>query len=342
MERQWSKASPPGTESTIRIARFSWRALVELATSQHNVVSLAQLVELGLPPSSVRRLVADRKLRRIYRGVYAVSAAPLTREGNWMAAVLACGPGALLSHQSNAMHLGLRDTSRSRIDVISRTRAGRSLAGIHAHTAGWLLPRDVTVRDGIPCTSVACTLLHIAAAIPPRSLLKAVDQAETEGIFDLRAIEDVLERNPGRRGTKALRGVLHTLAGEEQPLRQNDFEERFNPIVALAGLPKPIANHWMQVGGEWFELDFYWPSLGLGAEMDGGRHLTRAGRRRDRLKDRKLAAIGIQVVRYLWHDLEDPPATAAQLAGVAAQRAAADSTNSIASATSSVIAIRSS
>lgn len=238
-----------------------------------------------------------------------------------MAAVLACGPGALLSHQSNAMHLGLRNTSRPRIDVISPTRVGRAIADIDVHSADALLPRDITVHDGIACTSVACTLLHIAAEIPPGSLLKAIDQAETEDLFDLRAIEDVLGRNPGRRGTKALRNALATLAHEEHSVEQNVFEERFNPIIRLAGVGAPLRNHWMQVGGEWFELDFYWPDLRLGAEMDGGRHLTRAGRRRDRLKDRALAAVGIQVVRYLWHDLDDPHVAATQLRSVAAERA---------------------
>lgn len=323
MERRWSKASDIATEIAIGERRFTWRALVEIAKRQHDVLSLEQLVDLGLSPSGVRDLVAAGKLRRIHRGVYAVSAAPLTRAGRWMAAVLACGPGALLSHQSNAMHFGLRATNRSRIDVISGTRAGRSLAGIHAHTATTLLPRDITEHNGIPCASVACTLFQIAVGVSPHSLLKAADQAETLGLFDRRAIDDVLHRNAGRPGVRALRDVIEILAGEEQPIQRSVFEERFNPIIDLAGLPPPITNHWMRVNGEWFELDFFWPSLRLGVEVDGGRHLTRAGRHRDRIKDRKLAAVGIQVVRYLWGDLDEQGAAASQLAGVAAQRLAA-------------------
>jgi predicted transcriptional regulator of viral defense system len=125
-----------------------------------------------------------------------------------MAAVLACGPGAVLSHRSAACHLGLRDDNRATIDVASPNRKGRRVAGITVHSGATLLPTDVINVDGIPTTTLARTLLDLAEVLPARQLERAIDRAEVLRLLDMRAIEDVLRRANGRRGANRLRALL--------------------------------------------------------------------------------------------------------------------------------------
>ena len=138
---------------------------------------------------------------RIYRAVYSTTPPSLLpREGWWLAAVLACGPGAVLSHRSAAALWGIASTTRGLIDVSSPGGRGRKLKGIDAHRATRLAPVDITVRRGIPTTSVARTVLDFAGVAPRRRAVeRAIDQAEALEIFDLRAFDDVLDRNPKLR-----------------------------------------------------------------------------------------------------------------------------------------------
>src|SRR5436190_12822187 len=138
----------------------------ELAMSQHGVVALYQLLGLGLSAAAVRQRVAAGRLHRVHAGVYAVGHARLSRDGHFMAATLACGRESALSHRSAAHKRSLRHSDRTKVDVITRCQAGRRREGIDAHTSRVLLPRDVSEVDGIPCTSVARTLLDLAAVLP--------------------------------------------------------------------------------------------------------------------------------------------------------------------------------
>ena len=174
--------------------------IAELAASQHSVVALWQLVERGLSPNAVRKRVAAGRLHRVHEGVYAVGHPRLTRKGYDMAAVLACGRRSALSHRSAAAHRELRQSTRGLVDVISPRRPGRKRAGIDAHTSSTLLAGDIEDVDGIPCTSVARTLLDLAAVLPRRAVERAFDEAEFREVLDARAIEDVLERTKGHRG----------------------------------------------------------------------------------------------------------------------------------------------
>ena len=179
------------------------RAIAEVAARQYGVVSLAQLRALGLSGSAVRGRVAAGRLRRLHRTAFAVGHAALRAEGFWIAAVLACGPGALLSHRSAAEHQGLvARRGRSVIDV-TVPRTARNRPGVRVHESSTLTERDITVIAGIPCTSAARTLLDLAESADVRTIERALSEAERRRMFDLRAIEDVLGRAVGRRGAPA-------------------------------------------------------------------------------------------------------------------------------------------
>jgi predicted transcriptional regulator of viral defense system len=274
------------------------RAIGDLATSQHGVIALTQLIALGLSASAVRMRVATGRLRRIHRGVYAVGHGALSPRGHVMAAVLACGPGAVASHRDAAMLHGLRPNTRRTVDVSSPGRRGRGIAGVDAHRGDTLRPADVMTVDGIPCTRVARTLLDLAEVVSRRQLERACDQAELLQLFDLRAVEDVLSRADGRRGAATLRAVLaeHAIG---TTLTRNDLEERFLAICREAGIPQPEVNAWLPLDATGVEADFLWRSARLIAEVDGRNvHTTRRAFVSDRRRDQSLMLAGWRVVRF--------------------------------------------
>jgi very-short-patch-repair endonuclease len=283
------------------------RAIAELAARQHGTVSLVQLKRLGLSHRAINDRVAAGRLHRIHRGVYAVGHPRLTARGRWLAAVLACGPGAALSHRSAAALRGLRQSDGPQIDVTSPRRAGRRHAGITVHSGKTLAEQDVATADGIPCTSTSRTLLDLAEVVDRRGLERAFERAETLRLFDLRRIEDVLDRAHGRRGAATLRAVLADHGWWQRPTRQ-ELERRFLELCLTARLEPPRVN--MLVEG--LEVDFSWPAHRLIVETDGfATHGTRRAFERDRERDRLLLLAGWRVVRFTWRQVTDKPAVVA-------------------------------
>ena len=179
--------------------------IADLAAEQYGVVSLSQLAELGLGVRMVDKRVAAGRLHRIHQGVFAVGHRLLSLDGHRMAAVLACGPRAVLSHRSAAALWGIRRDSRSRIDVTALGRRGRCPTGIDAHRGESLDSADRTEVRGIPCTSLARTLIDLAGVVSPRELRNAITQAEVERVFDLTAVKAAIARSRRRRGVARLR-----------------------------------------------------------------------------------------------------------------------------------------
>src|SRR3954447_4031840 len=261
------------------------RAIAGLAERQHGVVAARQLVALGLGRSAIARRVRAGQLHAWYRGVYAVGHRVLMREGRWMAAVLAAGPDAVLSHRSAAALWGIRPSGRSRIEV---TAPRRSRHGIQVHQ-GRLAPDEVTVYHGIPVTTPARTLVDLAAVLRPDQLGKAVNQAEI-----LRLPYPDLARYTGRRGIKDLRRPAEPAA------TRNDFEAGFLAFLSAHGLPAPLVN--APLSG--VEPDFRWPHAKLIVELDGfGTHGTRRAFEADRARDRRLLTAGWRVMRATYRQL---------------------------------------
>lgn len=273
------------------------RAVADLAARQWGVVSLAQLRALGLSDDAVQRRVRAGRLHRVYRGIYAVGHTVLGREGRWLAAVLACGEGAVLSHRSAAAHWGLLPTNATRIDVtIPRARA--SNATIRLHHSRSLIARDTTTRQGIPITSVPRTLLDLAATVQADRLERALAQAQHLRLYDHRAITDLLARANGHRGKQRLAEATAL----DPKLTASDWEVRLLNLVRAAGLPEPLVNLPLDAPDHGqCRPDFHWPSHQLIVETDGWEsHRTRAAFERDRAKDAALTAAGYKVVRFTW------------------------------------------
>lgn len=288
-------------------------AIANLARTQHGIVTLPQLVELGLAPSSVRSRVATGQLHRMYRGVYAVGHRILPREGHWLAAVLACGEGAVLSHRSAAALWGIRPTSQTRIDVTSPRRAGKSLEGIHVHSGATLLPGDVTEVEGVPCTSLVRTLLDLAEILSPGALERAIHQALVLGIFDGRAVEDVLGRAGGRRGAPLLEQMLSegdfTGPGTRSPL-----EERCLELFGAYGIPRPEVNARLETNDGWIEVDFLWRRQRLVVEANGFRyHANGYQFERDHEREQLLALADWRLRRFTWRQVTQKPALVAEV-----------------------------
>lgn len=281
--------------------------VAELAVQQHGVVALEQLCALGLGKDAVRKRVAAGRLHRVHRGVYAVGYPSLRKKGHWMAAALACGPNAVLSHSSAAALWGLSRDTRSGIDVTAPGRRGRALVGIEAHRDDSLRADDRTTVKGIPCTSVARTLLDLAADVSFSQLSNAITQAEVLRIFDLAALRDVVARSRRRRGVARLRDAVSAYDTRSERTR-GELERRFLVLCARSELPPPEVNAPLLLDGGQIEADFLWRDARLIVEADGRRfHGTALAFERDRKRDQLLLLAGWRVIRCTWRQVVESP-----------------------------------
>jgi very-short-patch-repair endonuclease len=285
-------------------------ALAALAGRQHGVVSWAQLARLGITKDAVRRRVRSGRLLHVRDGVFAVGHLGLTADSRRLAAVLACGPRALLSHRAAAELWRLLPASAQ--PEVTVPRGGRRREGIVLHHSRAITREDRAVLRAIPVTTVARTLVDLADVVTEARLAKAVHEAEVQRVFDLEAIECVLERVPGRRGRHRLRRVLVAYRPDPHFTRSR-AERRFLALCERHGLPTPQTNLW--IGDH--EVDAYWPDADLVVEVDGGQsHHTRRAFQEDRSRDRHLATLGIQVARVTWADLDDDARLARELRAI--------------------------
>jgi hypothetical protein len=281
-------------------------AIVLLATSQHLVFALHQVTAVGLTARAVQHRVARSALHRIHKGVYSlVPRQLLTRRGHWMAAVLACGPGAVLSHRTAAALHEIRGTARANIDVTIPRRSALRRPGIDVHRALNLAEQDLTVVDNIPCTSVARTKLDLAEVVSYRSMELAFDRSEMLELFDLRAIQDQLARNPTRRGSAIVERLLedHYVGST---LTESMIEEAFYALTRSLGLPDPQVQQWLDLGdgGPMIRADFVWRPQRVIVETDGRKaHSTRQARERDPRRDQRAILAGWTPIRTTWRQI---------------------------------------
>ena len=271
------------------------------------------MLALGYSPEAIKHRVAKRRLHPVWRGVFAVGRPQLSAYGRWMAAVLSCGPEAVLSHGSAAALWQIGSERRRGIEVSVPARVGRRRPGIVVYRRAALGADDLTRRHGIPVTSPICTLIDLAARLDNGQVEAAINEADKRDLADpetLRAaLDDVVTARPG---TAALR---RTLDRRTFTLTDSELERRFLPLVRRAGLPKPQTGR--RLNG--FRVDFYWPDLGLVVETDGLRyHRTPAQQTRDRLRDQAHAAAGLTALRFTHAQIaHDAGHVRAKLAAVA-------------------------
>jgi very-short-patch-repair endonuclease len=273
----------------------SWDAEVgALAGRQHGVVAWSQLRELGMPRQVVRARGRARRLYEVHRGVYAVGHEALTWRGRLVAAVYACGPGALASHRAAGALHGLVRAGRIEVTV---PHGRRARPGIQVHRSRAISAEDRTRIDGIPLTSVARTLVDLADVLTDDRLAKAIRQAEVLRVFDLEALQSAA--TPGRRGEHRLHRALANYQPEPHLLRSK-AERRLEQLTRQHNLGQPQFN--VNIHGH--EVDAYWPEANLVLEVDGAStHFTKSAFHADRRRDRALAAAGVQVIRVTWPNL---------------------------------------
>jgi very-short-patch-repair endonuclease len=274
-------------------------AIAELADRQHGVVARWQLRELGLGRHAIDGRIAAKRLHVVYRGAYAVGRRYIDQRGVWMAAVLSCGPDALLSHRPAAALLGIRPASSGWVDVTVPRRL-RPRDGIRPHTA--TVPEDErAIHAGIPVTTVTRTLLDLATQLQPHELKRAAEQAEALQLTSPLSLVAVVQRHAGRRGAGALAAALGPL---RQGLTRSELERRFVAFVDRVDLPPPRLNEWLDIGGELIQADCFWPEARLIAELDSRAwHDTEAAFERDRRRDRRCVAAGWAVIRVTYEAL---------------------------------------
>ena len=277
------------------------QAIARLAGRQHGVIARTQLARIGLDRFAIARRVAAGTLHPLHGGrVFAVGLDPLSMRGRYLAAVMAGGSSAVLSHRSAAALWELRaNSTRTEITV----RRGRGpIAGVQTHSSRGLGAADVTSRDGIPITSVARTLLDLGAVVKMPELLNAIDRSERLGLFDLTAVVDVLDRANGRKGARALRRAV---ADYRPSTQKSELERRFRELIETApDITTPFFNAAVHGEQGTHEVDAFWPEERLAVQVDGFEfHRTRRDRERDAASDADLELAGSRVLRLTWDDV---------------------------------------
>jgi very-short-patch-repair endonuclease len=300
----------------------------DLVERQYGVVARRQLLAAGISSSAIGRAIEGRRLHPVHRGVYAAGHRVLTARGRWSAAVLAAGPGAVLSHRSAAAAWDLLGPSGGPIEVTSPYRRHR-LHAVRPHRS-LLRADEVTGIGGIPVTSIPRTLFDLAAVVPPHRLRRAINEAEYRRRGDARALRDLLDRRPGRRGVRALRAILDE-PWLGQARTRSEFEDRFTQFLRSRDLPPAEPNATLVLTDRTIEVDQLWRAARLVVELDGrGAHDSASGFERDRERDRALVVAGWRVVRVTWRQLHHHPERLAtelrSLLGLGAERASAGRT----------------
>lgn len=285
------------------VGGIDW-AIGELAEAQHGVVARGQLRRLGIGERAIGGRVARGQLHRMHRGVYAVGHRALTRDGWLLAAVMACGVGAALSHRSAGQLWGLLPIAPS-LPEVTRPGRHRKQDGIVIHRS-ILAADEVTEVDKIPVTSPFRTLFDLAGMLTQRQLERAMNEAEVQQLTARLSLPDLLERYPRRRGAANLRALLRAKA--PAGITQNDFEERFVAFLDEHGLPRPLFNSTLALRGRFFKPDCIWRQERLIVELDGGAvHRTAQAFESDRQRDRILLTEGWRSARVTWQQLRDEP-----------------------------------
>jgi very-short-patch-repair endonuclease len=281
-----------------------------LARRQNGVVSRRQLLALGYTEKSIEHRLKSGRLHLLMRGVYAVGRREVGPEGWWVAAVLVCGDGAVLSHRSAAALFGI-GTER----LWERTRAGtRHLVevsvprptqprhpGVRARRRAALRHESVTVHRGIPVTGIVQTLVDLATELPSNRLERAINEADKHDLIDPESLRRAIEAYSGEPGIRALRQVLDK---DTFLLSDDELELLFHPLARASGLPLPRSKEMLNG----FEVDFYWPDLGLVVETDGWRyHRTASAQTRDALRFQLHTASGLTPLRFSHWQVKHEP-----------------------------------
>jgi very-short-patch-repair endonuclease len=285
-----------------------------LARAQHGVVSRAQLAGLGFSRDAIHHRLARGRLHPVARGVYAVGRPADSREGRWMAAVLGCGDGAVLSHGSAAALMGFGSERGRLVEVSVRSPTIRRRPDLRVHRRPCLRDEGVGLFDRIPVTSPAQTLIDLAADGDRITVERMVDEADRLDLVSPPELRAALELHRGEPGVARLRTWLDRRTFR---LTRSRLERLFLPMAKDAGLPVPETKAW--VNG--FEVDFLWRQLRLVVETDSLRHhRTPAQQSRDHRRDQAHAVAGFTSLRFTHEQVRYEPEHVRAVLGEVARR----------------------
>ena len=272
-------------------------ALAKWAARQYGVIAIWQLYEIGFSREGVKGMVRNGRLHRFHRGVYAVGHRALSPRGKLLAAVYACGRDAVASHHDAAWlwNVGRRRATRYHVTVPARGRTGPKV--VAPHCVRRLAPEDVAEVDGIPCTSLARTLVDLGAVLSLMQLRRAFEEADRRGLLDAAAVQRACERGNGRRGVANARRALE-IYEPDPPKTRSEFEREFFDWCDANGIPRPSSNVWVE--GQ--EVDMAWLDANgdpiAVVELDSYEyHRTREAFERDRERQSALEAARIPNIR---------------------------------------------
>ena len=283
----------------------------DLIARQDGVISRSQLLAHGWTRHEVDRRIANGRLHPLFRGVYAAGRPDVSRKGWWWAAILASGEGAALSHGHGQALYRLRPEPAGPIHVSIPLTSRRSRKGITLHPR-LLLPHETTTHDGVPAVSVAVALVDAAAELRSGPLEACINEADIRGLITVPDLRAAVEAMPQRPGRKQLR---ETIDRRTFRYTRSHLERVFIALALKAGLSRPETR--IVLNG--FEVDFYWPELGLVVETDGGTyHRTPAQQTADRRRDQAPTAAGLTPLRFTHSQIRwEPGYVVAMLATVA-------------------------
>jgi predicted transcriptional regulator of viral defense system len=280
------------------MAREAWA----LAENQHGVLARHQLIGVGYTREAVDHRVRKGRLHPLHRGVYVVGRPYATEHGRWMAAVLACGDGAVISHSSAAALWRIGKEQRDLVELSLPSSSRRHHPGLRIHRRASLnRRRDITREFGIPVTTPVQTLIDMSLRLDRAGVERMINEADKYNLTHPPQLREALEERAGEKGAARLR---HILDRRTFRLTKEELERRFLPLALQAGLPTPLTGQFINE----FEVDFYWPDLDLVVETDGLRyHRTPAEQARDRLRDQAHIATGLTPLRFTHEQVRYEP-----------------------------------
>src|SRR5215207_992474 len=250
-----------------------------LVKQQHGVTTHAQLRELGVGPEAIQHRLHNGRLHPLMRGIYAVGRPEVGKRGRWQAAVLACGPDALLSHRSAGALWKIHRYDGELLEVVVPKEGPRRRPGIRAHRRGNHEAPSRRVVDNIPVTHPVATLVDLATCLPTGQLEVAVNEADHRNLVDPEQLSTALDLLPRRVGLVRLRKLLDT---PTLALSSTELERRLLPLADEVGLPTPFTQAWV----DGHRVDFSWPELNLVVEADSLRyHRTASKQAKDKRRD---------------------------------------------------------
>lgn len=316
MGARWQKSSVGANLSASQLSRDGQIAVI--AARQHQLITTRQLAELGFSRGGIHERVAQRRLHRVHHGVYSLLPPPHDRHRRWLAAVLACGPGALLAGISSAELQGFADTSSLTAHVAFPGGSGRSREGVFVHRRP-VDPRDVRRRDGVPCTSADRVLVDLAPHRTEPELEVLLVAAESLRLIKRPRLAELVAERRGRPGMARLAALLEL----EPAFVRSELELLFLPICREAGVERPLVNHPIEAEDRTLIVDFAWPELRMVVEADSQRfHGDWVRAEADRERDQQVTLVGWRPHRFARRRLaEDPSGAAERLRSLAAARA---------------------